>query len=103
MRTLRLSLAGTLILASLGVVGGAMPSLAQTDLDTYVTGTMDCGLAGEMTVMGDASVSLEKFPGECVAEFSDPRVSGTSESDITEVCFKEAATSDACILWGPRS
>ena len=53
MRTLRLSLAGTLILASLGVVGGAMPGLAQTDRDTYVTGTLDCGLAGEMTVERD--------------------------------------------------
>ena len=96
----RLSLAVTAILALVGVVGGAMPGLAQTDRDTYVTGTLDCGLAGDMTVEGDGSVSLERFPGECAAEFSDPRVSGTSESDIAEVCFNEAATSDACILWG---
>ena len=59
MRTLRLSLAVTAILALFGVVGGAMPGLAQTDRDTYVTGTLDCGLAGDMTVEGDGSVSLE--------------------------------------------
>ncbi len=53
-----------------------------------------------MTVEGDPSVSLERFPSECIAVFDDPRVSGISRSEITEACFKEAATSDACVFWG---
>jgi len=97
MRTLRLSLVGTVTLV---LLLGAVPSLAQNGHDTAVTGTLSCHLAGGMTADGDTSVTLERFPTECIAVFDDPRVSGTARSDITEACFKGAASSDACVLWG---
>jgi hypothetical protein len=93
MRLLRLSLAAAVALATV-----AAPASGQTDSDTYVTGTLGCGLAGDVSLMDDESVTLERFPGRCVAEFNDPRITGTADSDITEVCFKEAGWK--CMLWG---
>ena len=89
MRTLRLSLIGAvmvLLLASLTV-----PVVGQEDTDTHVTGSLlACGQYGDRTVQEDDSVELHLFRGRCSGQMSDPRVSGTYESDIQEVCFKEA-------------
>jgi hypothetical protein len=97
MRTLRLSLAGTVILMLVGVI--ASPASGQTDSDTFVTGTLSCDQAGERTVQEDDSVELHRFPGRCTGSMSDPRVSGISESDIEQACFGEAGE-HVCMLWG---
>ena len=97
MRTLRLSLAGTVILMLVGVF--TVPASGQTDSDTFVTGTLSCALAGAVIAQKDDSVLLERFPGRCTATMSDPRVSGTAKSEIQEACFHETGK-DACLLWG---
>ena len=74
------------LLASLTV-----PVVGQEDTDTHVTGSLlACGQYGDRTVQEDDSVELHLFRGRCSGQMSDPRVSGTYESDIQEVCFKEA-------------
>ena len=96
MQTRRLLLAGTVSLALLAIV--AAPAIGQTESATWVTGTMDCGLAGQGTSQEDDSVRLDQFPGQCSATMSDPRVGGTSESDIQEACFK--LPDEPCMMFG---
>ena len=96
MQTRRLLLAGTVSLALLAIV--AAPAIGQTESATWVTGTMDCGRAAQGTSQEDDSVRLDQFPGQCSATMSDPRVSGTSESDIQEACFK--LPGEPCMMFG---
>ena len=71
----------------------------QTDGDTHVTGNLSCAQAGEPTSLEDDSVTLDHFPGRCIATMSDPRISGTWDSDIQEACFNEAGA-HVCLLYG---
>jgi hypothetical protein len=96
MHARRLLLAGTVSLGLLVIL--AAPAIGQTESATWVTGTMDCGLAGEGTSQEDDSVRLDQFPGQCSATMSDPRVGGTSESDIQEACFK--LPGEPCMMFG---
>jgi hypothetical protein len=86
MRTLRLSLAGTVTLVLLGALGGAV--VAQ-ESNAHVTGTMACGPAGASTVLEGGSISLELWSGRCDVSMSDPRVSGVMDSDLQTACFGE--------------
>jgi hypothetical protein len=91
-------------LLSVGLVSLALlaipvaPAISQTDSGTWVTGKIDCGHAEQGTRQEDASVRMDQFPGLCTATMSDPRVSGTWESDIQEVCFK--LPGEPCMMFG---
>jgi hypothetical protein len=93
MRTLRLSLVGTVILVLLGGTGSV--ALAQ-ESDAHVTGTIACGPAGDSTVLEDESVALYLYPGRCTVTMSDPRVSGVMDADLQEVCFEDL--NHACLF-----
>jgi len=95
MRALRVSLAGTVFLALLGVF--AAPVAAQTDGDAYVTGSILCS-DGARTVHEDDAVELHLFRGECTATMSDPRLSGTGVFDTQQFCLKEEAD-HVCMAW----
>jgi len=107
MRTLRLSLAGTVMLALLGGVGtgvmaqdegAAEPTLNPDFLATAtVDGTQSCqftefGTQTENEVWGSMR---RDFVVECVEEMSDPRVSGTSTSILNGDC-----DAFGCVMWG---
>ena len=96
MHARRLLLVGTVSLGLLVIL--AAPAIGQTESATWVTGTMDCGRAEQGTSQEDDSVRLDQFPGQCTATMSDPRVSGTSESDIQEACFK--LPDEPCMMFG---
>ena len=96
MHARRLLLVGSVSLGLLVIL--VAPAFGQTDSTAWVTGKLDCGRAGQGTSQEDASVRLDQFPGQCTATMTDPRVSGTSESDIQEVCFK--LPGEPCMLFG---
>jgi hypothetical protein len=99
MRTLRLSLLGTVILALLGGLGGAV--LAQTSEEesvTWVTGTINCARAEEGTSVEDASVTFDFYPSRCFAKLSDPRVSGGWRGTGQQPCFK--LPGEPCMIFG---
>jgi hypothetical protein len=97
MRTLRLSLVGTVILVLLGGVGSAVAA-QEADRSVYVTGSMLCG-DGARIVHEDDGVELHLFPGSCTVTMSDPRLSGTHVYDTQQFCLKE--TEDhVCMAWG---
>ena len=72
MHARRLLLVGSVSLGLLVIL--VAPAVGQTESATWVTGTMDCGLAEQGTSQEDASVRLDQFPGQCTATMSDPRV-----------------------------
>ena len=98
MRTLRLSLIGTVILMLLGGVGSAVAA-QEAHGDTYVTGTAQCGLAPGRTMQEDDAVELHLFRDECTLTSSDPRLSGSGVYDIQQFCLKEDA-GHVCMGWG---
>ena len=98
MRTLRLSLVGTVTLMLLGGAGSAVA--AQEALgDTYVTGSLVFDEAPGRTVQEDDAVELHLFHGECTATSSDPRLSGPGVYDAQQFCLKEGA-GHVCMGWG---
>jgi hypothetical protein len=101
MRTLRLSLAGTVVLALLGGLGGVV--LAQDEADevtpVVVTGDESCTHVVEGTesigpggVMQTRGVLLD-----CTNSMSDPRVSGTFRNTWNADYYPAA---DEVVVWG---
>lgn len=74
------------------------PAIGQTDSTAWVTGKIDCGHVEQGTSQEDDSARLDQFPSQCTATMTDPRVSGTSESDIQEACFE--LLGEPCMLFG---
>jgi hypothetical protein len=98
MRTLRLSLVGTVILVLLGGVGSAVAA-QEADGSVYVTGTAECYEPPGRTVQQDGAVELHLFRNECTLTSSDPRLSGPGVFDIQQFCLKEDA-GHVCMGWG---
>ncbi len=65
------------------------PATGQTDSDAWVTGTISCTIAGDITFQEGETHDLDLYPGRCFAQLSDPRVSGDWWSDIQQAWFKE--------------
>jgi hypothetical protein len=93
MRTLRVFL---VVVVSLVLLGGTGSVALAQESDAHVTGRLSCGPAADPTVLEDEAVALYLFPGRCTVTMTDPRVSGFMDSDLQEVCFKDA--SDACLF-----
>ena len=103
MRTLRLALMGTVILALPGVSGGAV--LAQDeeppeDLDwtqsTMFTGTETCKVVGFGERSEEDIIRQRGFTSECLEEMSDPRVSGVNTATWDSDCYPFIG----CVTWG---
>jgi hypothetical protein len=107
MRTLRLSLVGTVILALLGGLSGAVvaqseeasePTLNPDMLATAIfDGTASCQVVGFGTqTETDLWGSVRRdFVSECTETMSDPRVSGTSTTTWDADC-----SFFGCVTWG---
>ena len=113
MRTFRLSLAGAVILALLGGLGGV--ALAQ-DEDLWFADWLEPTVEGTFGVAGHElpSCTLDKSERDavvgprnsgreirnllftCDVVFSDPRLSGTQTTRFTERCFPKGG----CVNWG---
>jgi hypothetical protein len=98
MRTLRLSLVGTVLLMLLGGLSGAVVA-QEADGNTHVTGRVVCDEAPGRTVQEDDGLELHLFHGECTATMSDPRLSGPGVYDSQQLCLKEDA-GQVCLGWG---
>jgi hypothetical protein len=98
MRTLRLSLVGTVILMLLGGAGSAVAA-QEAHGDVYVTGSVLCDESGGRTMHEDDTVELHLFSGECTATSSDPRLSGPGVYAVQQYCLKEDA-GHVCMGWG---
>jgi hypothetical protein len=109
MRTLRLSLVGTVILMLLGGLGGV--ALAQDDpmAPAKVTGTW-AGEGGEFefTPMDGYSLGRAWAPeGSTTVSASDPRVSGTATTEWWNACYLVGPDDppyypSGCIYWGTQ-
>jgi hypothetical protein len=106
MRTVRLSLVGTVIMVLLGgLVGLALAQEADTDARAVVSGTEVC-----RTITMGTETSSSNEPGvshfydhlsSCRDEMSDPRVTGVFENTFNEDCYWMADLGeDACVIWG---
>jgi hypothetical protein len=108
MRTLRLSLVGTVMLALLGGLGGAVVAqeeetwtadwLAAVDEDVFTDGdcTMVVDAARRVSGPGGLGYEVTSLPFICEVTFSDPRLSGTQTTLWNERCFVEGG----CTNWG---
>ncbi len=99
MRTLRLSLAVTVILALAADVSGAV--LAQDEeAAIWVTGTdVDCIVEQGPEVTTEGEVKSYRGMGlVCTSEMSDPRLSGVATKVYNEDCFSEWP----CTYWGTQ-
>ena len=102
MRTLRLSLVGSAILALLGGMGGA--AMAQDDEAGSLDWTQSTMFSGTSTykAVGFGSRTEEDilrqrgFTTECTEEMSDPRVSGVSTTTWDNDCYPWIG----CVGWG---
>ena len=100
MRMLRLSLAGTVTLALLGGLGGAV--LAQSEGDasaewlTFIEQDCTVGDHEPATVVGGVE-QLRGMPITCDVTFSDPRLSGVQSNVFNQDCFQ---SSGICVYWG---
>ena len=101
MRTLRLSLVGTVIVALLVGLGGAV--LAQADYSTagvWVTQEeeRDCwnGAPTDYVEQPNGDFQVYGIPVGCDFIFSDPRVSGAWTWELNEDCFADGG----CVNWG---
>ena len=104
MRTLRLSLAGTVMLL-LGGLGSAV--MAQEAMEeapegvTYVTGTEACGLRSTSTMTDTAwGGFIRDAVATCEDMMSDPRVSGSWQNTYNEYCYGVGAGHEFCIISG---
>jgi hypothetical protein len=98
MRTLRLSLVGTVILVLLGGAGSLVAAQGAPG-GVYVTGTSECAEVPGRTVQEDDAVELHLFQTECTLTSSDPRLSGPGVVDTQQFCLKEDA-GHVCTAWG---
>jgi len=105
MRTLRLSLAGTVILALLGGLSVAVVAQVESEvatgpdnaLVTYLTNV--CDITDTDLVWSDSGISIDRGREyACETTFSDPRVSGTRTGAYNSDCFGELET--PCLEWG---
>jgi hypothetical protein len=117
MRTLRLSLAGTVVLALLCGLGGAVVAqeedawfgdwLEPTEEGTfgyYGPDLTKCVLdkseresvAGPMDALGISGKEVLNLLFTCEVVFSDPRLSGTQTTRFNEHCFAKGG----CVNWG---
>ena len=87
MRTLRLSVAGTVLLALLGGAGSV--AVAQMEGVAFVTGTGPCAEDPGRTIEDDGVVELHHFTLQCTSDMSDPRLSGPTVIDMQQFCLKE--------------
>jgi hypothetical protein len=106
MRTMRLSLAGTVILALLGGLSVAVvaqdPVVATGPEHAWVDFVSeDCAdLPGAPVLSrgnGDGTTWIRGAWGTCEMAFSDPRVSGTMTGDYNDDCFGGYWP---CVVWG---
>ena len=95
MRTLRLSLVGTVILALLGGAGGLV---AAQEAGVYVTCNAVCSEAPGRTLQELDAVELWHFDGECTWTCSDPRLSGPEIWNTQQFCLKEDG-GHVCMGW----
>jgi hypothetical protein len=98
MRTLRLSLAGTIILVLLGGAGSAVTA-QEAPGGVYVTGTAECAEVPGRTVQEDEGVELHLFRVECALTSSDPRLSGPGVYETQQYCPIDDA-GHVCLGWG---
>jgi len=98
MRTLRLSLVGTVSLVLFGGAG-SMVAAQEAPAGVYVTGTAECREAPGRTVQEDEAVELHLFRVECTLTSSDPRLSGPGVYDTQQFCLKQDA-GHVCMGWG---
>ncbi len=105
MRTLRLAMRGTVTLALLGGLAGAVA--AQSDAADAIVGQaatwvtfmeQDCSV-GEVTPVQDGAIQRTRdVVATCTVTMSDPRVSGTATVSSNYDCLAEAG----CITWGTQ-
>jgi hypothetical protein len=101
MRTLRLSLAGTIILALLGGVGGVVVAQSEDARSAvWLTFTeQDCVVGDhEPATIVDGVEQLRGMPRTCQLTSADARVSGVQNNIINHDCFD----SGICIFWGTQ-
>ena len=98
MRTLWLSLAGTVIVALLGGLSVVVVAQDAVEPAVWVTGTdVDCSVEVGPEVSDDGEVHSYRGMGLlCTAEMSDPRMSGVATKVYNEDCFSEWP----CFYWG---
>jgi len=98
MRTLRLALAGVVILALLGGLSVAVMAQSEDQPALWVTGTdVDCSVEVGPEVSDDGEVHSYRGMGLlCTAEMSDPRLSGVATKVYNEDCYAEYP----CVYWG---
>ncbi|MEX1333832.1 MAG: hypothetical protein AB1Z66_00870 [Candidatus Limnocylindrales bacterium] len=99
MRTLRLSLVGTVILVLVGG-GSSMVAAQEAPGGVYVTGTSECLEPPGRTIQTDhVAVELHEFRTECELTSSDPRLSGPGVFEIQQFCLMEDG-GHVCMGWG---
>jgi hypothetical protein len=97
MRTLRMFLAGMVMLALLGL-SAAVAAQSEVEPAVWVTGTdVDCSIEVGPEVSTDGEVQSYRGMGlVCTAEMSDPRLSGVATKVYNEDCFSQWP----CVYWG---
>jgi len=101
MRTLRLSLAGMVILALLGGPGGAAAGqgdYSRSGVWMTITGEQECwnGPWTAYDVQESGDFQVRGIPVGCDFTSSDPRLSGTWTWELNEDCF----AGGGCVNWG---
>ncbi len=105
MRTLRQAVAGTVTLALLGGLAGAVAARSE-DADvivgqsaTWVTFTeQECSVDEVVPLQDGAIQRIRGVVATCEVTFSDPRVSGTATVSSNYDCHAEAG----CVVWGTQ-
>ena len=104
MRTMRLSLIGTVILSLIGGLNGAVMAQSEPEVATgpehaWVTlVSEDCDFAGQdSSGEGDGFTWYHGGTYTCDLVFSDPRVSGTLTGVYSDNCFGAAGL--PCVFW----
>ena len=102
MSTLRLTLAGAVIMALASGTGGAVVAQeADAPVPVVVTGTEVC-TSGMTWAPTDTAVGWQArdYVSDCIDTTSDPRVNGTFRNTFSEDCYTLPDEGDACVMWG---
>ena len=98
MRTLRLSLVGTITAMLLGGLASAVVAQDSMEMPVYVTGEESCRLLHDpVCEESDGVEHCRDAVLECYNSMSDPRVTGTFENTFNEDCLTDER---GCLYWG---